>query len=135
MRDPVALRKAFAAFLGEERFFKFVRRGVKPRLKFWQEQQWEAFLTANSHIQADMADLEIALRICEVHGSELQPCTVETFDGCILLSQDYLQARSDLFPHAALDRIMVPSGTAQQMASWYCPACRVRATEWRAGRA
>ena len=135
MTDPVALRTALAAFLGEERFSKFVRQGIKPRLKFWQEREWEAFAAANPNMQADLSDLVAALRICEVHGLELLPCTVETTEGCILLSQTYLQARAERFPHAAVDRIMVSAGTVQCMPAWYCPECRVQAAEWRAGRA
>jgi hypothetical protein len=135
MTDPRHLRKALVDFLGEDRFAKFVRQGIRPRLKFWQEKEWDAFNAANPDMAPNLDDLEIALRFCEVHRQELQPCSVETFDGCIVLGQDYLQARATLFPYAAVDRVMVPAGTAQHIPSWYCPMCRTKAAEWRGERA
>ena len=135
MTDPRDLRESLADFLGEDRFAKFVRQGVRPRLKFWQEKDWNAFNAANPDMSSSLEDLEIAIRFCVVHRQELQPCVVEAFDGCILLGQDYLQARATLFPYAAVDRVMVPADNAHHIPSWYCSMCRSKAAEWRGERA
>ena len=135
MTDPRHLRESLAKFLGEDRFAKFVRQGVRPCLKFWQEKEWNAFNAANPDMSSSLNDLEIALRFCEVHRQELEPCVVEAFDGCIVLGQDYLQARAKLFPYAAVDRVMVPAETSLHIPSWYCSMCRRKAAEWRGERA
>ena len=119
------LRQALASFLGEERFRKFVRVGIRPRMKFWQEQELELFFSANPELSRDPEDLARALRLCEVHGVDLEPTKVRTTEACLLLSPSYLSARAELFPHACLDEVMVPPGSPKEKSEWFCPQCRL----------
>src|SRR5436305_10464151 len=101
MATAAALRQALADFLGEERFRKFVRQGIhRGRLRFWQEQEWARFTAAHPESAVSLEELAVALRICELHGQELLPDTVEVFRGCIDHTQWYGEARQRLFPHA-----------------------------------
>lgn len=74
--EAVEVRRAFAAFAGEDLFRAFVRAlNTAPmaltRLRFWQEELWVAFVQADPHWPADFAAVREAFRICEVHGCEL----------------------------------------------------------------
>ena len=138
MADPTALRRALASFLGEARFRKFVQQGFRRgRLRSWQEQEWSRFTAAQSEFAVGLDELAAALRICEVHGQELLPDTVEVFRGNVDYADWYIQARNQLFPHAAAE----PGSTegapfeGERVRVWYCPACRKSEVEWRAGRA
>ena len=52
-----------------------------------------------------MEELAVALRICELHGAELLPDTVEVFRGCRDYADWYIQALNRLFPHLYKIRI------------------------------
>ena len=137
MTDLVALRAAFADFLGQERFLKFVARGFQPRLKFWQEQAVDSFYAEHPMWSHDLSELEEALRFCHVHGCDLLGCKVPTYVGFQTLSSTYVRDRRAHFPHAAVDAQMVPEGGPASIASWYCPDCRSEAerrqqAHWRA---
>src|SRR5262249_12410400 len=83
MADAATLRRALATFLGEERFAKVVRQAVnRGRLLYWQEQEWDRFTATHPEFAVSVQELAIALRICELHGVELLPDTVEVFRGC-----------------------------------------------------
>jgi hypothetical protein len=132
--EPVELRKAFAAFLGEERFRKFVATGWP--LRFWQEQEWHRFSSTHPELASRLDLLQVAIRVCELHGDELQPDQVELFHGCIDYAQDYIDTRDRLFPHAANDPVST-EGTPTQgdhVAVWFCPGCRAAKQQWNARR-
>jgi hypothetical protein len=119
--EAVELRKAFAAFLGEERFRKFVTTGWP--LRFWQEQEWRRYCSAHPKLALGLDVLEVAIRICEVHGDELQPAEVELFHGGIDYARDYIDTRNRLFPHAANDPVPTEGAVVQRdrVPVWFCP--------------
>jgi hypothetical protein len=63
MVEPVELRRALAAFLGGDRFRKFVRQGFrKGRLRAWQEREWDRFTAAHPEFAVGWEELAVALR-------------------------------------------------------------------------
>lgn len=99
----VELRKALTAFLGEDRFRKFIAAGLP--LRYWQEREWQRFCSAHPEFAVDRAEMEAAIRICHVHGDELQPDEAELFNGCFDYGQEYIETRNRLFPHAATEPV------------------------------
>jgi hypothetical protein len=137
MADAVELRQALAAFLGSDRFRKFVQQGVRQgRLRYWQEQEWGRFTAAHPEFAVNLAELAVAIRICELHGDELQPDTVEVLHGYIEYAAWYVQARNLLFPHAASGPVATEGAPVEegQVGVWYCPACRQAEANWRRTR-
>lgn len=135
--EAVELRKAFARFLGEERFRKFVATGWhRGRLRFWQAQEWDRFCSARPELEASLEELEVALRVCEVHGDELQADEVELSHGCIDYAQDYVGTRNRLFPHAATGPVSTEGAPMQgdRIGVWYCPSCRLAEEKWNTSR-
>ena len=130
--EAIELRTAFTAFLGEERFKKVVATGWP--LRYWQEQEWRRFCSAHPELAVGLDVLEVALRVCEVHGDELQPDEVELYHGCIDYARDYIQTRNRLFPHAVNDPISTEGRPVQadRVGVWYCPACRAAKAQWNA---
>lgn len=135
--EVIELRKAFAAFLGDERFTKFVAAGWRRgRLRYWQEQEWRRFCAARPDVRAGLDDLEVALRICELHGDELRPDEVELFHGCLDFAQEYVEMRNRLFPHATSGPVATegsPMG-GDRIGVWYCPSCRSAEEKWNSRR-
>lgn len=137
MAEPATLRRALAAFLGVGRFRKFVQQGCRRgRLRYWQEQEWAKFTAAHAEFAVEIGELELALRICEVHGQELLPDMVKVFRGCVDYTREYTDARKQLFPHAAsaISAEGVPF-EGDRIEVWYCPACRQEETAWHLTRA
>jgi hypothetical protein len=137
MAEAVALRQALAAYLGDMRFRKFVHQGLRSgRLRYWQEQEWVRFTAAHPEFAVGMEELEVALRICELHGQELLPDTVEVFRGCMDYADWYIAARNSLFPHAASGPVSTEGAPFEggRARVWYCPACRQAEVEWQATR-
>lgn len=131
--DPRTLRHALARFLGPERFRKFVQQGyLRGRLRFWQEQVWEEFVNHHLEWAGALEDLPAAIRICELHGDELCRDTVGVIQGYVDYSQEYVDARNRLFPHAAIGPISTEGGPFEgnQIEVWYCPACRDAYAAW-----
>jgi hypothetical protein len=101
MADTTALRRALAAFLGEARFRKFVQEGFRRgRLRYWQEREWSRFTDTHAEFAIGLDELAVALRMCEVHGQELLPDTVEVVRGCVDYAEQYMRVHNQLFPHA-----------------------------------
>jgi hypothetical protein len=100
---------------------------------YWQEQEWAHFTAAHPEMAVNLGFLEAALRVCHLHGDELQPDSVEVFHGCMDLSPTYVEVRNRLFPHAALDLVSTEGRPldADQADVWFCPTCRKAAAEWR----
>ena len=137
MVDAAALRQALAAFLGEEQFRKFVRQGYRSgRLRYWQEQEWVRFTAAHPEFVVGTDELAVALRVCELHGLELLPETVELFRGNIDYAESYLDARKRHSRRGV--RAGVHGGHApfegDRAEVWYCPACRQAESVWKARR-
>jgi hypothetical protein len=135
--DAVAFRRTLLAFLGAERFRKFVEQLNRAgRLRFWQEQVWAEFVSAHPEFSAALDEIRSALRICEMHGSELIPETAEVFHGCRDYAQWYIEARNRLFPHAALEPFSTEWApfASDTIRVWYCPECRAAEAVWRQQR-
>jgi hypothetical protein len=135
--EAIELRNAFAAFLGDERFRKFVATGWRRgQLRFWQQQEWDRFCVARPDLKTSLEELQVALRVCELHGDELQPDEVALFPGCIDYAKEYIETRSRLFPHAATAPISTEGVPMEgdRIAVWYCPSCRRAEEKWSARR-
>lgn len=133
MGDPVALRRAFAAFLGREQFRKFVEQGwFRGRLRFWQEQAWGRFVAEHPEFAIELGEMEAVFRICHLHGVELQSGYADVFHGCRNLTQSYIEVRSRLFPRAALDPVSTEAQSFEggRVGVWFCPSCRRAAEAW-----
>ncbi len=134
MAKSAALRQALAEFLGDGQYRKFIERGMRRgRLAFWQEQEWNRFSQAPPEFVVSPDELAVALRVCHLHGDELQPDTAEVFHGCRDLAQQYVEARNRLFPHAAEDAVSTEGQPVQgdRIEVWFCPSCRKAAAVWR----
>lgn len=69
MAEPIELRRALAAFLGGDRFRKFVRQGLRNgRLRYWQDNEWIRFTAANPQFVVGLAELAAALRLGPLPG-------------------------------------------------------------------
>ncbi len=132
MTDASTLRLAFREFLGAERFRKFVKTGCNNRLLFWQEVEWSKFLETHPHFNRPLVELQAALRICEIHETELLPDTAEIFQGNVDLSPTYVRIRNELFPHAAQDPISTEGSPCTRSVAtiWYCRDCRTARDQW-----
>lgn len=136
MAEAAILRQALAAFLGEERFRKFVRQGVRRgRLRYWQAQEWARFTAAHPESAVSLEELEAALRVCELHGRELLPDSVGVIRACVDYADGYIEAWNRLFPHAAPGPVSTEGAPFEQnrVDVWYCPVCREARTKWMSG--
>jgi hypothetical protein len=62
MIEPVAMRQALAAFLGDDRFRAFVQQGLRHgKLRYWQEQEWARFTAAHPEFADGREELAVAL--------------------------------------------------------------------------
>ena len=140
MLPPEKMRTALEAFLGTERFTKFLAAGVEGRLhrfRYWQQAELQRFLSVHPEFKAPLEELAELLRVCQLHRLALQPERVEIVRGCIDLSAAYTETRAALFPHAAQDCIS-DEGNADfpsHVQVWYCTSCRAAREEWLAKRA
>jgi hypothetical protein len=70
--DKAGLRQALAAFLGAERFDKFVSQARgRDRMALWAEMAWRQFVEAHPEWAVSEKQLREALRICSLHRTEL----------------------------------------------------------------
>lgn len=79
----------------------------------------------------------MALRVCELHGTELRPDTVEVIDACVDYADWYVEARTRLFPNVA-SGLITTEGIPLPCVStpvWYCQECRDAEVAWRDDRA
>jgi hypothetical protein len=152
------LREAFAVFLGERRFRRFVelltgpeiflgrpgtdwppeslRPGSPKGLRHWQQQEWSRFTAAHPEFAVSPEELARVLRICEVHGRELLPDTVEVFHGCLDYAEEYIETRNRLFPNASSGAVSTEGAPCEdkRVVVWYCPACRAAEAEWESAQ-
>ena len=137
MVDAGEFRQTFAAFLGEERYQKFVWQGLdRGRLRFWQEEEWDRFTAAHPEYAVGLKELAAILRFCVLHGQELLPDTVEVHHGFMDYAPWYIEVRNRLFPYAASDTWSTEGAPfeGERIGVWYCPACRQAKVEWEAKR-
>jgi hypothetical protein len=120
------VRRLFEEFLGTERFEKFVAQGFKPRLRFWQEQELEKFYLRRPDLRCDLAEIQVILRICQVHRTDLREEAPKAKYDSVTLVDRHPQITRKYFPNART----VAVGTA---AIWYCDTCRVVLQKWEAG--
>jgi hypothetical protein len=145
--DATAMRRAFAAFAGEDRFRSFVRALNKApvslnRLRFWQAKLWAAFVGIDPRWPADFAAVRDAFRVCEVHGAELLRDAVHAPAGQI----QWLHTQSPdsgwpnppaefaTFPYPGwgVDPAAWTGAGTRLMDVWYCPECRRLRAAWEA---
>lgn len=133
-----SLRRAHIEFLGDDQFLKFVSQLRQTgHLRYWQEEAWGRFTIAHPDHRVSLTDLHTALRICELHGDELLPDTVEVVEGCVDYSERYTRAKRDHFPNAASGPIYTEGAphSGRVVDVWYCPECRRAEAPWRGERA
>jgi hypothetical protein len=131
--DAPALRQAITAFLGADQFRKLVVQVHRAgRLRYWHEEEVSRFRAAHPDLRFTTADLFVVLRVCELHGSELQPDTAEVIEGNIDYADWYIKARTRLFPNARSGPVYTEGAPAPSRIDsvWYCPECRSAASAW-----
>src|SRR5262249_40986458 len=132
MGNAVAFRKALTAFLGHERYRKFVKQGLsKGQLRFWQEQEWGRFSAAHPEFSLTPEELIVALRVCWLHGDELLPETVEILEGQVHFADDYVRAKATSFPCSGQAGVRYEGCQTRKVEGWYCPECRRAEATWR----
>jgi hypothetical protein len=119
-------RDALRLHLGDERYFKFISQGRKHRRLFWQEEALAQFFDSHPEHRLSGEQLAEALRVCEVHGAELQIGTAQVFEGCVDYTREFLAARELKFPHACLEPISTEGRPASEFNTsvWICSECR-----------
>ena len=130
MVDVAKFRSAFFAFLGEERFRKFVPCGAE--LRYWEEKALEKFLAEHPEFALAAGELQEILCICPVHMQELQRGVADVFDGCLDYTQKYTNARRDIFPWAGMDPISTEGRLLdkKQIEIKFCSGCRDARKNW-----
>jgi hypothetical protein len=137
-RDEFRIR--FKEFLGADVYLRFIRALHRTqsdsRLRFWQQDAWDSFLSANPDCELTLAGLIDALRLCELHEAEMHQIDVPVCRHHVDHVREYERDRVARFPHARLDMIMVPEKhTESTCQMWVCPACDavLDASRWRDG--
>jgi hypothetical protein len=129
--DPTLLRQALSTFLGNEQFRKLVAQCRRAgRLRFWQEEELARFAQARPDLRFSPDDLRLALRVCEVHGRELLPDTVEVIHGNVDHMAEYNQASARSFPNAKTGPLYTEGAPSRDSAVWYCSECRQAQADW-----
>jgi hypothetical protein len=129
MPTPSEFRTRFKDYAGTAVFSRFIKALNRPdrtyvRLRFWQEDLWQAFVTENPDCYLSYDELTEVLRICELHEVDLVPHEVPAFRGCIDYVPEYLEEKAASFPHAPMKVVMVPPDyKPPSVATWICPTC------------
>ena len=94
----------------------------------------ERFFTAHPSLRVGADDLAILVRVCELHGIELQPDTVEAVEGNVDYTERYNRAKRELFPNAASGPWYTEGGPSPGPVArvWYCLECRAAEAAWGA---
>ena len=126
--DPAVLRASLKAFLGEEKYFKFLDAGVRQPMRFWQERVWEQFLAKYPNLSVTPTEMIDALEVCPAHECSLQIGFTESTEGI------YFRPRSSeeqqLFPRAA----WLPVSSSGVQLVRYCPRCEKAKSEYQYGK-
>lgn len=131
--DAQEFRSKLRAFLGEDEYRKLiVYFREKQRMRFYHEKQLAKFINANPQFSLSPSELQVALRVCEIHGDELQWGEANVFQERMDRVQNFMRSRGQLFPHCGTV-IVVQEALAIQLMStqlWLCPTCRKASEEW-----
>ena len=135
MANLDASRIAFKSFLGDELYNTFIEKGYDRHgeLRYWQQKEWERFIAVHPEFAISPGDLALAFRVCHLHGIELLRDSSMTYsDDFPNLSDEYVKARNQHFPHAAVDCVegRPPDCDLEGMEVWYCPSCREAFAKW-----
>lgn len=127
--DPAEIRSAFRAFLGDERYRKFVSMVPSTsdgtRLKFWQENAWESFAADHPRFDLDFAGIVDVFRVCELHGHPLTQRFVPVQHGCVDFAPEYWQTRNVLHPNSPMPFVATEGHaiTETEFPIWFCTEC------------
>ena len=133
----VELRQALAAFVGDDKYRKFVQQGIRRgRMRYWQEQVWSQFTSEHPEFAVTTDELVAVLRVCHLHGDELRPDTVEVIHGHVDWAKWYTDALVRLFPNAAEDVVSTEGRPfeSDRIEVWYCQSCREARAAWQSRR-
>ena len=123
------IRRRLLNFLGDDRFCKFLRAMPRSsegtRLRYWQQDVWDAFVLLNPDCSPNYEELVGIFRICELHGEELVQYQVPVFNGCVDYTKEFWETRRQHFPNAALDRISTEGRAIEAVSGtmWVCNRC------------
>jgi len=134
----IALREAFAQFLGKEQFRKFAKQGMhNGRMRFWQESLWKRFIAANPDYVSFEKELQAAIRICEIHGDDLLRGEVPIVRRKTRLLTRLLEtnhgAAARYYPNSNSSPFFVGDENVEGETHevWYCPTCRENESDYR----
>jgi hypothetical protein len=126
--DAAGLRQALTAFLGAERYRRFVKHlSYGQRMRYWQERAWGEFILARPEFVVSEDELRVALRVCWVHGLELRPETINEVDGFADYTGYTIRAGDGPYPCCESTSLLWCEGCpfpARTQVVWYCPHCR-----------
>lgn len=126
-------RNKLQAFLGAEEYQKLLAHfREKQRMRFYHEKQWHKFIEQYPQFRLSSEELPIALRVCQVHGDELQWGEAKVYQDRFDRLRNYFGARSKSFPHNGTAIVVQEESPVQimPMQVWFCPSCRQASTEW-----
>jgi hypothetical protein len=134
--DFGAMRGAFAARLGGERYRRFLAEldgcRARGRLRHWMQEVWDDFVRDHPEWGMAFPELLKAFRVCAVHGDELVPAAVRMVSPELQVpyTDEHHAVWGRTFPHAYADLPAdVPFPTViREM--FVCPACQVARAEW-----
>jgi len=150
--DVALLRQALASFLGDERYWKFVKNLNCEGMRYWMEVAWGRFVSLHPEWAISEPELRVALRVCWMHGVELVPETVKVVKWDAEVSRHFFTTGGYCLPTVAEPgeepRYIVYNGPAsgelspcarstalirwtegcpfppRTMVVWYCSECR-----------
>jgi hypothetical protein len=137
MSPAEEFRAALRNHLGAEAFSEFLRVGTRPRLRFWQEKALEKFFAEHPEQLLPIAEVEAALRFCEVHLQELELGSVPIVRAHITYAAQKLVEKRMRSPYAGVDPLSRPDAPpgVESEPFWFCQECRSIAVQRRNGEA
>jgi hypothetical protein len=136
--EATAFRRSFAAFAGPERYRQFLRAlnregRWRGRFLFWQEELLERFAASASVGDVEFEQIESLLRVCELHGDELERDPEGLSQRCRGALTDYTRAQAAWFPNTDCGPVVMGRRFENfRLGLWFCPACRAAEAEWEA---
>ena len=126
--DAGGFRQALAAFLGIERYRKFVKHlSYGQRLRYWQERAWSEFILTHPELAVSEEELRDLLTICWVHGIELRPESVTVVEEVTDYAGYSIRTGHESYPCCELTSMLWSEGCpfpGRTAVVWYCPQCR-----------
>ncbi len=122
------------AFLGEEKFVKFVVRlyGCKA-LPYWMKRAIEKFCEAEPGYDVSLEELVEKLHFCPVHDEKLVSETFDVIGGKVGVPDGYSEARQKGFPFGRtwVNQCIHPH--PEKYSIEVCKSCQKTAREWLGG--